>query len=235
MGNNSFLSIESPLYKFMSRLTDIIKLNFLWLLCSIPVVTMGASTVAAFSITLKMVEDEEGYVARKFFHEFKENLKKGSVIGIIQCIAMYAIYLDFQLAGAVEGSSTMFTVIGVIASFLAFMHLIYAYALLARYENTIINTMRNSHSICIRYFKKTIGLFLVLVLEFVVFLWNFSTLFLAILIGPACVIYTISGFARPLFRIIETDNEERAAQSQDDDEEENNDNSPEVVPGDEEH
>lgn len=59
--------------------------------------------------------------------------------------------------------------------------------------------------------------------------------FLAILIGPACVIYTISGFARPLFRIIETDNEERAAQSQDDDEEENNDNSPEVVPGDEEH
>ena len=161
MGNNSFFSIESPLYKFMSRLTDIIKLNFLWLLCSIPVVTMGASTVAAFSITLKMVEDEEGYVARKFFHEFKENLKKGSVIGIIQCIAMYAIYLDFQLAGAVEGSSTMFTVIGVIASFLAFMHLIYAYALLARYENTIINTMRNSHSICIRYFKKTIGLFLV--------------------------------------------------------------------------
>ena len=79
------------------------------------------------------------------------------------------------------------------------------------------------------------GYFLLLVLEFVVFLWNFSTLFLAILIGPACVIYTISGFARPLFRIIETDNEERAAQSQDDDEEENNDNSPEVVPGDEEH
>ena len=46
---------------------------------------------------------------------------------------------------------------------------------------------------------------------------------------------SISGFARPLFRIIETDNEERAAQSQDDDEEENNDNSPKVVPGDEEH
>ena len=49
-------------------------------------------------------------------------------------------------------------------------------------KKTVINTMRNSHSICIRYFKKTIGLFLVLVLEFVVFLWNFSTLFLAILV-----------------------------------------------------
>lgn len=232
MGNNSFFSIESPLYKFMSRLTDIIKLNFLWILCSIPVITMGASTAAAFSITLKMVEDEEGYVAKTFFHEFKVNLKKGSVIGIIQFIALYAIYLDFQLAGAVESSSTMFTVVGVIASFLAFMHLVYAYALLARYENTIINTMRNSYSICIRYFKKTIGLFLVLALEFVVFLWNFSTIFLAVLIGPACIIYTISGFARPLFRIIETDNEERAAQSQE--EEENNDNSSEIVSDDDE-
>lgn len=232
MGNNSFFSIESPLYKFMSRLTDIIKLNFLWILCSIPVITMGASTAAAFSITLKMVEDEEGYVAKTFFHEFKVNLKKGSVIGIIHFIALYAIYLDFQLAGAVESSSTMFTVVGVIASFLAFMHLVYAYALLARYENTIINTMRNSYSICIRYFKKTIGLFLVLALEFVVFLWNFSTIFLAVLIGPACIIYTISGFARPLFRIIETDNEERAAQSQE--EEENNDNSSEIVSDDDE-
>lgn len=232
MGNNSFFSIESPLYKFMSRLTDIIKLNFLWILCSIPVITMGASTAAAFSITLKMVEDEEGYVAKTFFHEFKVNLKKGSVIGIIQFIALYAIYLDFQLAGAVESSSTMFTVVGVIASFLAFMHLVYAYALLARYENTIINTMRNSYSICIRYFKKTIGLFLVLALEFVVFLWNFSTIFLAVLIGPACIIYTISGFARPLFRIIEADNEERAAQSQE--EEENNDNSSEIVSDDDE-
>lgn len=232
MGNNSFFSIESPLYKFMSRLTDIIKLNFLWILCSIPVITMGASTAAAFSITLKMVEDEEGYVAKTFFHEFKVNLKKGSVIGIIQFIALYAIYLDFQLAGVVESSSTMFTVVGVIASFLAFMHLVYAYALLARYENTIINTMRNSYSICIRYFKKTIGLFLVLALEFVVFLWNFSTIFLAVLIGPACIIYTISGFARPLFRIIEADNEERAAQSQE--EEENNDNSSEIVSDDDE-
>lgn len=232
MGNNSFFSIESPLYKFMSRLTDIIKLNFLWLLCSIPIITMGASTAAAFSITLKMVEDEEGYVVKTFFHEFKSNLKKGTVIWIIQFIAMYAIYLDFQLAGAVESNSIMFTVVGVIASFLAFMHLVYAYALIARYENTIINTMRNSYSICIRYFKKTIGLFLVLALEFVVFLWNFSTVFLAILIGPACIIYTISGFARPLFRIIENDNEEREAQSQE--EEEDNDNSSEIASGDEE-
>jgi uncharacterized membrane protein YesL len=40
-----------------------IKLNFLWLLFSLPVVTIGASTAAAFTITLKMVDEREGYIA----------------------------------------------------------------------------------------------------------------------------------------------------------------------------
>ncbi len=212
MGNNGFFSIESPLYKFMSRLTDMIKLNFLWVLCSLPIITMGAATTAAFTITLKMVEEEEGYIARPFFREFKNNLGKGSIIGIIQLIAMYAIYLDFQLS-KLEGG-TMFTVIGVLATFLAFMHLIYAYALLARYENTIINTLRNSYSIGLRYLFKTLGLFLIIVLECVIFMWNFTTILIGVLLGPACIILTISGFARPLFRLVENDNEERAAQKE---------------------
>ena len=93
MGNNSFFSIESPFCKFMNRLRDMIKLNFLWILCSLPIITMGAATTAAFTITLKMVEEEEGYIARPFFREFKNNLVKGSVIGIIQLFAMYTIYL----------------------------------------------------------------------------------------------------------------------------------------------
>lgn len=216
MGSNGFFSIESPLYKFMNRLLDMIKLNFLWVLCSLPIVTMGAATTAAFTITLRMVEDEEGYIARPFFREFKNNLGKGSIIGIIQLVAMYAIYLDFQLSKAEGG--TMFTVIGVLAIFLTFMHLVYAYALLARYENTIINTLKNSYSIGLRYLPKTFGLFLMIVLECVIFMWNFTTLLIGILLGPACIILTISGFARPLFRLVENDNKEKAAQKEEQEE-----------------
>ena len=69
----------------------------------------GGATTAAFTITLRMVEEEEGYIARPFFREFKNNLGKGSIIGIIQLVAVYAIYLDFQLS-KVEGKGTMLTV-----------------------------------------------------------------------------------------------------------------------------
>ena len=61
-----FFSTDSPLYRFLTRLWDMIKLNFLWLIFSLPVVTFGAATVAAYSVTLKMVDEREGdFFARK--------------------------------------------------------------------------------------------------------------------------------------------------------------------------
>lgn len=74
---SKLFSLDSGLYKFMSRLFDMLKLNAMWILCSIPIVTIGASTTAAFTITLKMVDEEEGYIAGPFLKEFKANLFKG--------------------------------------------------------------------------------------------------------------------------------------------------------------
>ena len=153
---SKLFSLDSGLYKFMSRLFDMLKLNAMWILCSIPIVTIGASTTAAFTITLKMVDEEEGYIAGPFLKEFKANLFKGSAIGLIQLFAMYAIYLDFQLARVSERYGTLCTVVGVIAIVMTVMHFLYAYALLARYENTIVNTLRNSYSICVKYFENLV-------------------------------------------------------------------------------
>ena len=54
-----FFSVDSAFYRFITRLWDILQLNFCWVLCSLPIVTMGASTVAACSVALKMEEDTE--------------------------------------------------------------------------------------------------------------------------------------------------------------------------------
>lgn len=83
-----FFSTEGGIYKFMTRLWDMIKLNFLWLICSLPIVTIGVSTIAAFTITLKMVEEKEGYIARAFFKAFKANFKQGMVIGPITIVLL---------------------------------------------------------------------------------------------------------------------------------------------------
>lgn len=74
-----FFSVDSPLYRFLSKMVDVLKLNFLWILFSLPLLTVGASTVAAMSVALKMTDDEEGYIGKSFVKAFKEKLETGNV------------------------------------------------------------------------------------------------------------------------------------------------------------
>lgn len=200
--------IDSPLYKFMSTLTDILKLNFCWLLCSLPIITIGASTAAAYSVTLKMADEQEGYIVKQFFQAFLANLKQGIVLGMIACIAVYSIWFNFvNLNVFPENLSVIMLVFGIVAAVVVGFSLLYSFALLARYENSILGTLRNSFKISMRYIGQTIMVLFVIAVEIVVICFNKTTIFLGILIGPACIFYTVSGVALHIFRKIEADNQ----------------------------
>lgn len=201
-------SIDGPLYNFFSRLLDMIKLNILWFLFSLPVVTIGASTAAAFSITLRMVDEREGYIAKQFWTAFKANLKQGIPAGLLNLFFVYALYLDFQLFHAVEGNPIYFLILGIVGSVMCFGYFIYAYALMARYDNTLLKTIKNSMDISVKYFGRTVMIAVVIAVEIIVFIFNTTTMFLGLLIGPAVVFLTISGPAMYIFRDIERKSKE---------------------------
>ena len=137
-----FFSLDSPLYKFLSRLLDVLKLNFLWILFSLPIVTIGASTVAAYSVALKMVDDQEGYIGKSFLKAFKENWKQGIILGFITMASIYLVYINFSLFYAIESNPLPLVIVGVLASVYFTFSFIYAYPLIARYDNTIFNTLK---------------------------------------------------------------------------------------------
>lgn len=201
-------SIDGPLYNFFSRLLDMIKLNILWFLFSLPVVTIGASTAAAFAVTLKMVDEREGYIAKQFWNAFKANLKQGIPTGLLNLFFVYALYLDFQLFHAVEGNPIYFLILGIVGSVMCFGYFIYAYALMARYDNTFFKTLKNSMDISVKYFGRTVMIAVVIAVEIIVFIFNTTTMFLGLLIGPAVVFLTISGPAMYIFRDIERKSKE---------------------------
>lgn len=201
-----FFSVDSPLYKFLSKLLDVIQLNFLWIIFSIPIITMGASTVAAMSVALKMADDEEGYIGRSFLKAFRENWKQGTLLWLITVAAVYAIYLDFQFFEALEGNPMIFLIVGIASTILAVSALLYAYPLSARYENTLFRTINNSIEISRRYFGRTLMLVVVLVVEFILFQYNATMLFFAIILGPGFMIFTVAAFSKRLFLLIEKEN-----------------------------
>ncbi len=196
-------SVDSPVFKFFDRLWDLIKLNFFWLICSIPVVTIGASTAAAFSITLHMADDTEGYIVKPFFKAFRSNLKKGIPVGLIFAAGIYAAYIYIQIITKAEKYEGILLALGIIFAVLFFCGFVYTFALMARYENSIIGTFINSYRISIRYFGRTALLALLIALETVLFIWNNVLIAIGLLIAPACIMLTISGFALKIFKELE--------------------------------
>lgn len=200
-----FFSVESPLYKFMQSLWDILKLNFMWIIFCIPIVTIGGSTIAAFSVLLRMSEDQEGNVIKDFWKAFKENWKQGILIGLLPPICFEAVFLDFQLYNAVENGGLGILIVGCFSAYIFIFCLIYVFPLLARYDNTVINSIKNSFRIGMKFFGRTFLLLVIIAVEVLIIFWNPTTKFVGALIGPACIMYTISGVAMHIFRKIEED------------------------------
>jgi uncharacterized membrane protein YesL len=198
-----FFSTDGALFKFMVRLWDIVKISLLWLLCSIPIFTVGPATVALSKIALQMADEAEGYVARDFLKAFRDNFKSSILIGLLGLIGLYAIYLDLQFFQAVEGSPMFFLVAAIITGFVCFMAFIYAFPLMARYENTTFGTLKTSYDIATRYFLRTLLLAFLIALEIVLFQWNYTLMFIGALIGPGTIALTVSSFAIRFFREIE--------------------------------
>ena len=66
-----FFGIDGPFFKYGTLIADIIIISFLWIICSIPLITSGISTAAAFYIATKLVSGTEGYTTKEFFKGFK--------------------------------------------------------------------------------------------------------------------------------------------------------------------
>lgn len=200
------MNIFSPnglIYKLMQNLGALVKINLLWLLFSLPIVTLGGATIAAYDVFLKLADDEEGYMGRQFVESFKKNFKNGIPYGLLMLFCCYVVWLDFSLFEQIEGNPILFLIMGIVAAFIFVLSFLFAFPLQARYQNSLINTLKNSVDISVRFFVRTLTLIIALAIEVVFFLWSGTTMFFGFLMGPACMIYTIASYARIFFREIE--------------------------------
>ncbi len=88
-----FFDIDSPFIQFLNRVADLMILNFLVMICCLPIFTIGASYTAMHYVLLKMVRKEEGYLIRGFFKSFKQNFKQATLIwlGMLVLIAFFGV------------------------------------------------------------------------------------------------------------------------------------------------
>ena len=68
---------DSALSNGLARVIDLLILNILWIICSLPVITLGAATTVLYYSMLKIAREKDCGITKMFFHSFFQNLKQG--------------------------------------------------------------------------------------------------------------------------------------------------------------
>lgn len=136
---------STPLARILRGLCDLMAVNWLWILCSLPIITIGPATCALFTVTLKLAKDEPLRLLKTFFEAFRENFKQGLVLGLL-AVGMFIVGVtDFLFAMEQTGLfRTLFLVVAAIVICLLLILISYAFALQARFENSLKGHLKNT-------------------------------------------------------------------------------------------
>ena len=204
---------DNVIVRALSKICDMVCLNVLWLVCCIPVVTIGASTTALYTVMLKMVKNEEGYIFRGFFRAFKTNFRQSTIIWLILLALGIVCWIDFRVAGVMPGTAgVVMRSIFLLLGFVLLAVMIYVFPLTARYENSIRATFRNALLLAVGRLPYTLLMAAVTVGAVILSLWNTATLMFAVplwlLIGGALIAWINSWLLRRVFVIFEGSGDE---------------------------
>ena len=200
---------DNPVWRFIGKLGDLILLNLLWTVCSIPVITIGASTIAVYYVTLKMVRDENDSTVRSFFHSFKDNFKQATAIWAI--FLAVGLILAFDIWFFVTGQAPVPGIAGnlmtAISGGMAILYLftyIYVFPIQARFYNPVKYTIRNAFIMSIRHLFQTVGIVcmdILIVIGAIASLFYMPQIFaLFILFGMPLMAFANSYLFVPIFK-----------------------------------
>ena len=164
-----FFSYESKFSQLLMKLCYACYLNLLWLLCSLPVFTIGASTTALYYASLKVVRGEESYVGRLFFRAFRENFRQATVlwlillgVGLFLGADGYILYhLRLTSTGTLAVIWTLVLAVVIAAAVIYVIVLEHIFPLLASVSNTNRAMFKNAFLIGTHYLFATILVFAV--------------------------------------------------------------------------
>jgi uncharacterized membrane protein YesL len=124
---------------------NVFVLNVLFVIFCIPVVTVGASLTALYSMTLKMVNKEEPSMVKGFIRAFKKNFKKATIAWAIVLAALVAIWGEMLYISNFEGTMANVYMFVVAAECIVLALTVpLVFPLIARFENTMWNTFQNA-------------------------------------------------------------------------------------------
>lgn len=147
-----FLRYDSPLMRLLGKAADLMWLNILCLLCSLPVFTIGASFTAMQTIFYRLLHNEDVYVTREFFSSFKRNFKQATLVWLVIMLFYAILAFDYMfLADETSEFGFFLQTVAMILAVIVFLISLYVFPIISRYENTTKETLKNAVIIAISH------------------------------------------------------------------------------------
>lgn len=175
--------------RYGAKLWDMMWLNVLTVVCSLPVFTAGAAMTAMHYVLLKIFRDEEGAITAAFFKAFRENFKQAALISLIFAVAAYLLVLSTGIAHALAMGWIRYLLIAVLA--LAVCAWNWSFVFQSRYRNTIGGTVRYSVLALAAHPVRSVMMAVLFALPIAAVLAAPKNLILVLLVG-----FTLPGFVQ---------------------------------------
>ncbi|MBQ9005386.1 MAG: YesL family protein [Atopobiaceae bacterium] len=210
-------SYESKFSKIMFRFAYGCYLNLLWAICSLPIITAGASTTALYDVAMRIAEDREGDLTQQFFRAFRTNFRQATTLWLILLAAGIFlgtdIYVLLHLRAAATGTSAVFwtliLAVVIVACIAYAIELMYVFPLVARVENTNRAMLVNSLLIGTHYLNCTLVVFAIHFLMAVIAIRFFTPI---LLLGEGLCAVLSSYLLSPVIRACATPPSEGSGQ-----------------------
>jgi len=209
----SLFDPDSAFGRAMETVLQLVVLNVLWLVCSLPIVTVGASGAALYGVLFKMVEDKDTRVARQFFAAFRENAKRATGVWLILLGVIALCVFDLYFAKLMNSflwklaAVLGLQIVGLICTFL--------FPLLARYENSWRNQLRNALLLGVANLPRMALVWVMWGAVIAVTIYSFETLYamliIWLLLGYSLLSYFTLRILRPVFTRLEENAQQEEA------------------------
>lgn len=170
----SFLSPDSKFMQAVSRFADIVVLNLLFLLTSLPIFTVGAAGAAMYTLTFRMLRGREEPIVKSYFRAFRANFRQGTALWLLFLLAAVPalVYLDrcHSAEGLMHYLYLPFLSIFLLAVFLA----VWAIPWSSQFHNSTRQVLSNALLLSIRNLPRTLALTAIQLFPLGLFLFGYE-------------------------------------------------------------
>lgn len=154
------LFAEGKIMRLLTTLWDVMYMSILWVVFSIPIVTIGASTTALYYVATKKVTNREGtYIIQDFWRSFRGNFIQSTISFLLLVVVGGIIWGNFMLLNQMEFGAFGF-VVRLVLMFVAIQLLFLTtviFAVIARFELTLMPALKASFSLANKHLLTTVG------------------------------------------------------------------------------